>query len=160
MPLTKRALFGLSFLALSACEAPETNAGDANAPSAVANSTPTTQVVRTQKPPSSDTSSNPTQVDIAFLIKGIWFPEGMLCGNETDNFWSFSSDKLYYAPGSYGVFKLLDGGSKLKVEFDFYNDGEEVIGQGTETLSIKRDEDNLIINGSEYHRCKDTRRKF
>lgn len=154
MPFTKRALFGLSFLALSACEAPETNAGDANA-------TPTTQVVRTEKPASSDSSSNPTQVDMAFLIKGIWFPEGMLCETPTDNFWSFSSDKLYSAPGSYGVFKLLDGGSKLKVEFDIYNDAEEeVIGQGADTLSIKRDEDNLIINGIEYHRCKDTRRKF
>jgi hypothetical protein len=32
-------------------------------------------------------------------------------------------------------------------------------GKGTETLAIKRDEDNLIINGIEYHRCKDTRRK-
>ena len=158
MPFTKRALFGLSFLALSACEAPETDAGDANAPTAVANSTPTPQVVRTEKPASSDTSSNPAQVDMALLIKGIWMSKGTSCGTETDNFWSFSSDKLYSAPGSYGVFKLLDGGSKLKVEFDIYNDaGEEVIGQGTETLSIKRDEDNLIIDGIEYHRCKDTR---
>jgi hypothetical protein len=115
-------LFALSFLALSACEAPETDAGDASAPSAVANSTPTTQVVRTEKPASSDTSSNPTQVDMALL--------------------------------TFGIFKLLDEGSKLQVKFD-----DEMSGKGTETLSIKRDEDNLIINGIEYHRCKDTRRK-
>ena len=148
MPLTKRALFGLSFLALSACEAPETNAGDAN-------STPTTQVVRTEKPASSDTSSNPTQVNMALLTKGIWFPEGMSCGTPTGDFWSFSSDELYSAPGSFGVFKLLDEGSKLQVKFD-----DEMSGKGSETLSIKRDEDNLIIDGNEYHRCKDTRRKF
>ena len=155
MPLTKRALFGLSFLALSACEAPETNAGDANAPSAVANSTPTTQVVRTEKPANSETSSNPTQVNMALLTKGIWFPEGMSCGTPTGDFWSFSSDELYSAPGSFGVFKLLDEGSKLQVKFD-----NEMSGKGSETLSIKRDEDNLIIDGNEYHRCKDTRRKF
>ena len=155
MPFTKRALFGLLFLALAACEAPETDAGDANAPSAVANSTPTTQVVRTEKPVSSDTSSNPAQVDMAFLIKGIWMSKGTSCGTETDNFWSFSSDELYSAPGSFGVFKLLDEGSKLQVKFD-----NEMSGKGSETLSIKRDEDNLIIDGNEYHRCKDTRRKF
>jgi hypothetical protein len=148
----KRALFALSFLALSACEAPETDAGDANAPTAVANSTPTPQVVRTEKPASSDTSSNPAQVDMALLIKGIWMSKGTSCGTETDNFWSFSSDKLYSAPGSFGVFKLLDEGSKLQVKFD-----DEMSGKGTETLSIKRDEDNLIIDGIEYHRCKDTR---
>ena len=151
----KRALFALSFLALSACEAPETDAGDPNAPSAVANSTPTTQVVRTEKPASSDTSSNPAQVDMALLTKGIWLPEGMSCGTPTGDFWSFSSDELYSAPGSFGVFKLLDEGSKLQVKFD-----DEMSGKGSETLSIKRDEDNLIINGIEYHRCKDTRRKF
>jgi hypothetical protein len=154
MPFTKRALFGLSFLALAACEAPETSAGDANAPSAVANSTPTPQVVRTEKPAGSDTSSNPTQVDMALLTKGIWFPEGVSCGTPTGDFWSFSSDELYSAPGSFGIFKLLDEGSKLQVKFD-----DEMSGKGTETLSIKRDEDNLIINGIEYHRCKDTRRK-
>ena len=154
MPFTKRSLFALSFLALSACEAPETDAGDASAPSAVANSTPTTQVVRTEKPASSDTSSNPTQVDMALLTKGIWFPEGVSCGTPTGDFWSFSSDELYSAPGSFGIFKLLDEGSKLQVKFE-----DEMSGKGTETLSIKRDEDNLIINGIEYHRCKDTRRK-
>lgn len=152
MTLSDKKWVALSLLVLTACGASPSDNANTSA-SVAATSTAIVKDLKSQASPQVNPTSDPLQVDLAFLATGNWMPNGMPCGTATGNFWQFSADKTYAAPGTYGVFKLLDGGTKLQVKFD-----DEMSGKGTETLSIKREGEKLIIDGGKFHRCKNTNR--